>query len=454
MSESCKQIWEDVLKDIEGHVSPATYNLWFRDSRLLSLGGESCTIGVTNSYTALRLEKYFSSVIGNTLNSMLDREVKLGFSVIQARPSKAKEGIVNKEVRRGEAAPKRGTGRPTAGCRVLRLEEFVVGPSNRVAYMSALEMLRSPGPPYTTLFIYGSVGLGKTHILQGIRNRVNENGGPHKAIYMPAEHWTNEFISSLKKGQVESFRNKYRKADVLLIDDVHFLSNKSGIQEEFLHTFNTLYHSAKKIIFASDAHPRQIKKIKQSLASRMMSGMVAEIHPPDYETSLAILKAKAKATGRAMPSDVLGYMAEKLKARSVREFESVLTAVNAVAAAYNKKINVPLVKDVLAGVSSTRIRKIRIEDIEQCVSDHYHLSPEELQSSRKKRSHLLPLHLCCYLCRTLTDASYQEIGDYFGKRRHTTCMAAIKKIKKRLNEDREFRELVDVLSETVRSGTS
>ena len=454
MSASCENIWEDVLSDIEGRVSPATFNLWFRDAKLLRLDKDACTIGVSNSYAAEWLKKHFSAVVGKSLNASLDREVKVKFSVVEKKRPDPKRDVSGKDTWKEKGARKKASTSYVATGKVLRLEEFVVGPSNQLAYMSALEMLREPAPSFNTLFIYGSVGLGKTHILQGIYNRVNENGHADKAIYMPAEHWTNEYISAIKKRRVESFRDKYRRADVLLIDDVHFLSNKSGIQEEFLHTFNTLYHSAKRIIFASDAHPKLIKKIKQSLASRMMSGMVAEIHPPDYETSVAILRAKAKAGGKELPAEVLGYMAERLQNRSVREFESALTVVTAVAEAYRKKVNISLVRDVFCGMSSTRLKKVRIEDIEKCVAEHFQVSDEELRSPKKKRSQILPIHLCCYLARLHTTASYQEIGCYFGNRRHSTCISAIKKIKTRLKEDKEFRELVESLSEAIRPGSS
>ena len=455
MPVSPEKIWVEALKGIEGQVSPATYSLWFRNTKLLSTEDSCCTIGVPNSYTAVWLQRHFTSVIGEILNASLKKSVRVEFSVIKRSPGSRTEDVAKIGDKRKVAGPKRRLApADKTNRRVLRLEDFVVGPSNQLAYMSVMEMLQSPSRPFNTLFIYGSVGLGKTHLLQGIQNHVNANGRSKKAIYMPAEHWTNEFISALKKGRVEDFRNKYRGADVLLIDDVHFLSNKSGIQEEFLHTFNTLYHSAKRIIFASDAHPKLIKKIKESLASRMMSGMVAEIRPPDYETSREILRVKAEAVGNNLPGEVLGYMAERLKEKSVREFESALTAVTAVSAAYKRKINISLVREVLSGLSNNRPKKVRIEDIERSVSEHFRLSPEELRSSRKKRSHVLPIHLCCYLARTLTGASYQEIGDYFGNRRHTTCIAANKKIKARIEKDSEFRDLVEGLSEAAKLGRS
>ncbi|MCP4366464.1 MAG: chromosomal replication initiator protein DnaA, partial [Planctomycetes bacterium] len=219
----------------------------------------------------------------------------------------------------------------------------------------------------------------------------------------------------------------------------------------FLDSFNTLSHSATRKICGSDAHPKMIKKIKDRLASRMMSGMIAEIRPPDYETSREILRTKAEAVGNELPSEVLGYMAERLKEKSVREFESTLTAVTAVSTAYKKKINISLVREVLSGLSNNRRKKVRIEDIERSVSEHFKLSPEDLRSSKKKRSQVLPIHLCCYLARTLTGASYQEIGDYFGNRRHTTCIAATKKIEARIEKDSEFRDLVERLSDAARN---
>lgn len=448
--ESSEKIWSNVLHTIERHVSPTTFNLWFRNTTLLSLDENSCTIGVPNSYTAIWLQRRFSSVIANTLKTSLNRAIEVGFSVNERPPAQRKEDVAVKEVRKvvgKDKGPSRSRG---TNHRVLRLDDFVVGPSNQLAYTSALEMLRTPSPPFNPLFIYGSVGLGKTHILQGICNHINSEGPQNRAIYMPAEDWTNEFIFSLTKGCMERFRNKYRSADVLLIDDVHFLANKRGIQEEFLHTFNTLYHSSKRIILASDAHPKLIKQFKESLTNRMMSGMVAEIHPPDFETALAILKAKSKAMRKNMPEEVLVYMAERLKKKSVRDFESALTAITAVAAAYSRNINVSLVKGVLSNISASKPRRIRLEDIENCVSNYFQLSPQELRSSNKKRSQILPIHLCCYLARTLTNASYQEIGSHFGNRRHTTCIAAMKKIKKRLETDSKFHSLVDTLLEEIR----
>lgn len=448
--ESSEKIWSNVLHTIERRVSPTTFNLWFRNTTLLSLDKGHCTIGVPNSYTAVWLQRRFASVIESTLRASLNRAVEIVFTVKEQSGLPGGQAVAPKEVKEKVVDARVPSRLHKANHRVLRLDDFVVGPSNQLAYTSALEMLRTPTPPFNPLFIYGSVGLGKTHILQGIWNRINSESAQERAIYMPAEDWTNEFISSLKRGSVESFRNKYRNTDVLLIDDVHFLANKHGIQEEFLHTFNTLYRSARRIILASDAHPKLIKQFKESLANRMMSGMVAEIHPPDFETALAILKAKARSLGREIPEEVLVYMAERLKEKSVRDFESALTTITAVATAYRKNINVSLAKAVLSNVSASKPRRIRMEDIENCVSNYFQLSPEELRSGRKKRSQVLPVHLCCYLARTLTDASYKEIGSHFGNRRHTTCIAAMKKIRRRLETDSKFRSLVDALIEELR----
>ncbi|HHT9117573.1 MAG TPA: chromosomal replication initiator protein DnaA [Candidatus Hypogeohydataceae bacterium YC38] len=446
MTESCRDIWAGALKEIERQVSPPTYNLWFRYTRLLHLEENRCTIGVPNTYTAIRLQRNFFDLIRQALFTSSGREVEIGFSVCQEDASSLRENILpeNPEV----PIAKKDTSHLVTE-RVLRLEDFVVGPSNQLAYSVAIEILKSQKPPFNPLFIYGSVGLGKTHILQGIWNYIKRENSSSGVIYMPAEHWTNEFISALQKGRVDGFRNRYRKVDVLLIDDVHFLSNKQGIQEEFLHTFNALYHSSKRIVLASDAHPKSIKRIKESLTSRMVSGMVAEIHPPDFTTALAILKTKCKQLGKDFPEETLQYMADRLKGKSVRELESAITAVAAYTHTYNRKISVELAKEALSGVLTERQRQIALADIEAAVSSHFQLSSEQLRASKKTRSTVLPRHLCCYLARTLTNFSYEQIGGYFGKRRHTSCLSAMNKMKRQLEKDEEFRRLVERLIASI-----
>jgi chromosomal replication initiator protein len=334
----------------------------------------------------------------------------------------------------------------TQPSRAYRLEDFIVGPSNQLAYVSAMEILKDSRPSnFNSLFIYGTVGLGKTHILQGIWNFFIERGQPLKTVYMPAEDWTNEFIQSLKAGKVEGFRRKYRKVDVFLMDDVHFLSSKSGVQEELTHTINALIQSSKRIIFASDAHPRLIRELRESLANRMMGGMIVEVHPPDSETTYNIIKAKIGRLGRPLSEESLQCMAEGLKGRSIREIESTLTALLAYTATYQKDIDIKLVKEVLARLFGQRRRQVSLEDIELIIRNHFNFTAQELRSPVRRRSSLLPRQLCCYFARILTNHSHEEISHHFGNKRHTFCVSSISKIKKNLEKDGEFLKVVEKL---------
>ncbi|MFN3467433.1 MAG: chromosomal replication initiator protein DnaA [Candidatus Brocadiales bacterium] len=462
MEQSYSKIWAGVLDNIQKQVGTLAFNLWFRDTELLSFSSNRCEIGVPNSFTGVWLQRYFLSIIQEKLTSAIGRAVEVGFSingngfhppqVLCADPGVAilDKPVVNTAKVAVEPLPAKEQTASLPSSRVYRLEDFIVGPSNQLAYASALEILKDSRPShFNSLFIYGPVGLGKTHILQGIWNFFKEGGQPLKAVYMPAEDWTNEFIQALKGGKVEGFRRKYRKVDVFLMDDVHFLSSKEGIQEELIHTINALAQSSKRIIFASDAHPRLIRELKESLANRMMGGMIAEIHPPDFNTTLTIVKTKISRLGHSFSDEILQRMAEGLKGRSIREIESALTALLAQITTYKKEVDVKLVKEVFDQLFAQRRRRVCLEDIELVIRNHFNLTAQELRQEGRRRSILLPKQLCCYFARTLTHYSHEEIGRHFGNKRHTFCVASISKIKRRLENDGELAKLIEKLQEEI-----
>ena len=451
MGHSNNELWAKVLENIQNQVGPFTFNLWFRNTELLSCCSGRCEIGVPNSFTGVWLQRHFLSVIQEKLANAIGKGVEVGFSIngnnpelsqavcnVPSEAAKEESQVNNKGIKDQAPLP--------LPSRVYRLEDFIVGPSNQLAYVSALEILKDSRPSnFNSLFIYGPVGLGKTHILQGIWNFFKEGGQPLKAVYMPAEDWTNEFIQALKGGKVEDFRRKYRKVDVLLMDDVHFLSSKEGIQEELTHTINSLAHASKRIIFASDAHPKLIRELKESLANRMMGGMIAEIHPPDFSTTFAIVKAKVEKLGHNFSEEVLQCMAEGLKGRSIRGIESTLTAILAHTVTYKKEVDVKLVKEVLTQLFGQKRRQVSLEDIGLVIRNHFNLTAHELHSPERRRSRLLPRRLCCYFARMLTNYSHEEIGRHFGNKKHTFCVTSIAKMKIRLEKDVEFLKLVEKL---------
>lgn len=438
------KVWDDVLQNIREKVGPLRFNLWFKNTRLESFDENNANILVPNVFTQVWLQENFSTILREGIGKLVNKDLNIRFSV-----SKNGEGenVPTTTIPLPEKKPD-GNKSYSQLNRNLRLEDFVVGPNNRLAYTAALEMIKDKYPAFNPLFIHGTVGVGKTHILQGVWNRVKEEQNVN-AIYMPAEKWTNEFIYSLQKGKMEAFRQKFRNVDIFLIDDVHFLSNKQGVQEEFLHTFNALYELSKRIILASDAHPKMIGQLKENLASRFMSGMVAKIDKPEYATRLLILRSKAARFDVYFPEEVLEFVAEKFDG-NVREVESALTTLSAHAKFNEKKIDLQLASDVLGEFFCAEGKIIKINEIEAVVLNYFNISRNELHSNKKMKSISFPRQICMYLIKTLLNWSYQQIGNYFASKKHTTVMFAIKKVKEQIESDKQFKSFIDTLIEKIK----
>ena len=443
---SCSKIWDEVLQHIRDRVGTLRFNLWFKNTRLESFDGNNVNIAVPNVFTQVWLKENFTSLLKEDFSRLGNKkDVDITFSIsrnsnvenlplIETIQNEKKSGTINNHLKLN---------------RVLRLEDFIVGPCNRLAYTAALEMVRGRQPTFNPLFIHGSVGVGKTHLLQGLCNRIKEEQEVISAVYMPAEKWTNEFIYSLQKGKTEAFRQKYRNVDMFLIDDVHFLSNKQGVQEEFLHTFNTLSELSKKIILASDAHPKMIGQLKENLASRFMSGMVVKVDKPEYATRLIILRSKASKFDVHFPEKVLEFIAEKLT-DNIREIESSLITLSAHAKFNERKIDLKLANEVLCEFFFNKSKIIKVNDIEGIVLNYFNIARSDLHSSKKTKSISFPRQVCMYLMKSLLDWSYQQIGNYFGSKKHTTVMFAIKKITEQIESDNQFKSLIEILIENVR----
>ena len=446
--ESYSKVWDDVLLNIRERVGPLRFNLWFKNTRLESFNDTSANIIVPNIFTQVWLQKNFTNVLREGIGKLVNNnDLDIRFSIV-----KNSEGENIPEMNIAPLAEKKpGSNKNYSQTnRVLKLDEFVVGPNNRLAYTAALEMVKDKNPTFNPLFIHGSVGVGKTHILQGVWNMVKEEQNIN-AIYMSAEKWTNEFVYSLQKGKIETFRQKFRNADMFLIDDVHFLSNKQSTQEEFLHTFNALYELSKKIILASDAHPKMIGQIKENLASRFMSGMVVKIDKPEYATRLLILRAKAAKFDVCFPEDVLEFIAEKFD-ENVREVESALITLSAHAKFNEKKIDIQLANEVLSDFFCNEGKIIKINEIEEAVQSHFNVSRTDLHSNKKTKSIAFPRQVCMYLIKTLLNWSYQQIGNYFSSKKHSTVMFAIKKVNEQIESDKQFKLLIEKLTEKIKKG--
>ncbi len=444
-TKESSNLWNNILSEIETKIGTRQYNLWFKNSRLISFDNESLRIGVPNQFVQTKIRDSFEPLIKDSIKSKTGINPSINLLVENNKNAQISHKKMA-EVIKSEKPLNQSNG--FISKRQLLLENYVVGGCNRLAYAAALEISK-PGPvAFNTLFVHGSIGVGKTHLLQGIWNRLKAESNAIIAVYMPAENWTNEFVYSLKGGRLESFRKRYRGVDIFLVDDVHFLANKNGVQEEFLHTFNTLHSLSKRIVFASDAHPRLMNQLKESLVSRFMSGMIAKIEQPGFNTALQILQSKVGNTRKKIPDNVLEFISEKFN-DSVRSMESAITTVQAYANINKVKINLQLASDALSELHINR-KSVTLKDIENVVIKHYNVSRNDIHSGNKSKNIALARQICMYLTKELTESSYQEIGRYFANKRHTTVIFAINKIKEKMKSSDEFRSYTENLAKIIK----
>ena len=444
-TKNSTDIWEDVLDAIKAKVGIRQYNLWFNNTHLISFENESLSIGVPNQFVLTKIRENYEPLIKDLIKEITKVNPAINLHVEGNGHSKISDKAVTGNIK-FEKPSNQDNG--FINNSKLLLENYIVGGCNRLAYAAALEISK-PGPvAFNTLFIHGSIGVGKTHLLQGIWNRLNSESSSVSAVYMPAENWTNEFVYALKGGRLESFRKKYRSVDIFLVDDVHFLANKNGVQEEFIHTFNTLHGLSKRIVFASDAHPKFMNQLKESLVSRFMSGMIAKVEQPSVNTSIQILRSKTANARKKVPDNVLEFISEKFN-DSVRSMESAVTTVMAYANMSKVKIDLKLATETLSELYNNK-KSITLKDIEGVVISHYNVSRSDIHSANKSKNIALTRQICMYLAKVLTESSYQEIGKYFGNKRHTTVIFAIKKLKEKSKSSAEFQSQIENLIRMVK----
>ena len=330
-------------------------------------------------------------------------------------------------------------------------DTFVIGSGNRFAHAASLAVAEAPAKAYNPLFIYGGVGLGKTHLMHAIGHYVLEHNPSAKVVYLSSEKFTNEFINSIRDNKAEAFRNKYRSVDVLLIDDIQFLAGKESTQEEFFHTFNTLHEESKQIVISSDRPPKEIPTLKIDLRSRFEWGLITDITPPDLETRIAILRKKAKADGLDIPNEAMLYIANQIDS-NIRELEGALIRVVAYSSLINKDINADLAAEALKDIiPSSKPKIITILEIQRVVGEHYSIKMEDFKAKKRTKSIAFPRQIAMYLSRELTDFSLPKIGEEFGGSDHTTVIHAHEKIANLLKTDTQLQRQVKEIHEDIKS---
>jgi chromosomal replication initiator protein len=445
--ENIADLWNKALVNIENKISKPSFETWLKSTKAHSLQGDTLTVTAPNEFARDWLEERYSQLIAGILYDITGEELGVKFIIPQNQseeeinlplpPKKMKKDEEQIELPLNMLNPK------------YTFDTFVIGSGNRFAHAASLAVAEAPAKAYNPLFIYGGVGLGKTHLMHAIGHYVQDHNPAAKVVYLSSEKFTNEFINSIRDNKAVDFRNKYRNVDVLLIDDIQFLAGKEQTQEEFFHTFNTLHEESKQIIISSDRPPKEIPTLEDRLRSRFEWGLITDITPPDLETRIAILRKKAKAEGLEIPNEVMLYIANQIDS-NIRELEGALIRVVAYSSLINKDINADLAAEALKDIiPSSKPKVITILDIQRVVGEHYQIKLDDFKARKRTKSVAFPRQVAMYLSRELTDFSLPKIGEEFGGRDHTTVIHAHEKISKLMQSDPQLqnkvKEILDLL---------
>ncbi|KAB8136266.1 chromosomal replication initiator protein DnaA [Gracilibacillus oryzae] len=448
--ENIEDLWQKTLENIKDKVSKPSYDTWLKNTLIEQIQGDSVIISAPNEFTRDWLESKYTNIISEALYEITGAKLAVKFIIPESsagleteQMQTQKKAVVPNQM--NYASPKSMLNDK------YTFETFVIGSGNRFAHAASLAVAEAPAKAYNPLFIYGGVGLGKTHLMHAIGHYVLDHNPSAKVVYLSSEKFTNEFINSIRDNKAVNFRNKYRNVDVLLIDDIQFLAGKEQTQEEFFHTFNTLHEENKQIIISSDRPPKEIPTLEDRLRSRFEWGLITDITPPDLETRIAILRKKAKAEGLDIPNEVMLYIANQIDT-NIRELEGALIRVVAFSSLTNQDIDASLAAEALKDIiPSSRPKIITIHHIQEAVGKRYNVKLEEFTAKKRTKSIAFPRQIAMYLSRELTDFSLPKIGEEFGGRDHTTVIHAHEKISKLLGTDQLLGKEIEEIKEQLKS---
>lgn len=441
-------LWDSVLDALQKELTPHVYERWLRPILPLEVKDSRLHLGVPDDFFKSWVMDHYGNLLVRALREAgHNPDLALEFQIVSHpdTPPLAKPAINNQTT--STAAPSLQqenilNPKYTFDC-------FVVGPSNRFAQAASLAVAESLAKAYNPLFIYGPVGLGKTHLMQAIGQEVLRTNPETKVLYITSEKFTNQLINAIKTGTTIKFREKYRTVDCLLIDDIHFIAGKEATMEEFFHTFNSLYDAHKQIVVSSDKPPKEINNLEERLVSRFEWGLVTDIQPPDFETRTAILRKKAEKENLEIPDEVTFFIADRIKS-NIRELEGALIRVVAYSKLVGKQVDETIAYEVLKDLIVENQKKITVDLIQRKVAEYFEIRPSDMTAKRRSQNVVYPRHIAMYLCREMTGLSFPEIGEQFGGRDHTTVLHAYDKIKRDLKKDQKSKSLVEKLSLVIR----
>lgn len=442
---SLDEIWSKSLSIIEKKIGANAFDLWFKPIKLLQLKEHAATLEIPNRFFREWLEDYYPALLNEVIGGIVGYAVTLKFKIAEKEDSAVRKMDARLEGRKQRLASKGIYLNPK-----YTFENFVAGQSNQFAYAAAMAVADAPGRAYNPLFIYGGVGLGKTHLITAIGNKVADKKHDFNILYVSSEQFTNEVVSALRHQRMEEFKGKYRNLDLLLLDDVQFFENKGSTQEELFHTISALYEGQKQIVLSSDRPPKEIKAVTDRLRSRFGMGLIADIQPPEFELRMAIIQKKAAMEKISLTEDVINFLALKIKS-NIRELEGCLIRLGAHSSLTGESIDVAMARSILKDMISDDYKPVTIEHVQKVVSDVFGIKNLEIKSKKRTKEIAIPRQIAMYLCKQLTDYSLSEIGKNFGGKDHATVIYACKQIEARRAKEEDFVRMVEGLINRIKA---
>jgi chromosomal replication initiator protein len=439
------EAWEKATERLKEQLGKTVYETWILPLRPSSQEENSLTLEAPDAFFKDWVEQNYKKIIQEAINLSSKEAIIINLAV----NPETHDSTAKIKLERLQTRPQKPIDSSNLNSRYT-FENFVVGPSNRHAHAYSLGVANSPAKAYNPLFIYGGVGLGKTHLIQAICHQIkNKSTVNQKICYMPSERFTNELIDAIQHHSTAAFRQKYRNMDVLVIDDIHFIAGKESTQEEFFHTFNTLYDAHKQIIISSDRTPKEISSLQERLVSRFSWGLTTDIQPPDLETRVAILKKKIEREPVSVSDEVIFFIAQLIKT-NIRELEGALIRTIAYSLLEEKPITLDLTKEVLKELLKEPQKLITVDFIQRCVAEEFGVSLHDLKARCRQKTIVFPRQIAMYLSRELTELSLPEIGNFFGGKDHTTVLHAYKKIKDGINKDSRLQNRIERVIQVIK----
>jgi len=441
-----EDIWNKVLLKIEGKVGPSIFDLWFKPIKLSQLKDQTGTVDIPNRFFKEWIEDSYPNLLRESLEAQVGYPVALRYRVEEKQQTGQKKIIDKLENRRIRLANKGIYLNPK-----YTFENYITGNSNQFAHAAALAVADSPGKTYNPLFLYGGVGLGKTHLMNSIGNRVLDARPDFTVLYVSSEQFTNEVVSALRHDKMTELKEKYRNLDLLLLDDVQFIAKKTATQEEFFYTFNALYEKQKQIVISCDRPPKEISEVTDRLRSRFNMGLIADIQPPDVETKIAIIYKKADMMQiKNIPEDVVNFLATKIKS-NVRELEGCLIRIAAQSSLTGEEINLETTRKILKDIIHDVDRPVTVDMVQKLVCDYYNISLADIKARRRTKDIALPRQVAMYLSKQLTNLSLSDIGKNFGGKDHATVIYACRQIEERCTKDETFGRMIEGLLQKIKN---